>query len=313
VRSRKSPIGVDGRRATSDERFLYTEISGVRLIDLHTHTDESDGTSAPDELVGAAVALGLEALGITDHDTFAGYDVAAPLAREVGLDLVCGIELSTKRHRATGARARSIHLLGYFLHEPPPQEFRAWLEGIRVARRDRNRRLADRLQSLGLDITLEEVERLGRSQAGRPHFARVMVEKGYVASIQEAFDLYLDESAKGYVERDEPELEAGIRKLCEAGALSSLAHPIRLSRRNPASFEKDLAEMCAMGLGAIEAYHSDHLQTDTAFFLSLARRYRLAVTGGTDFHGDNKPGLALGTGYGNVAVPRQVLEALRNG
>ena len=283
------------------------------MIDLHTHTDESDGTSAPDELVGAAVALGLEALGITDHDTFAGYDAAAPLASEAGLDLVCGIELSTKRHRAAGARRRSIHVLGYFLDGPPPAEFRGWLERIRLARRDRNRRLADRLQSLGVDVTIEEVERLGRSQAGRPHFARAMVEKGYVSNIQEAFDRYLDESAQAYVERDEPELEAGIRKLREAGGLASLAHPIRLSRRNPAFFDKDLGEMCEMGLGGIEAYHSDHQQTDTAFFLSLARRYRLAVTGGTDFHGDNKPGLALGTGYGNVAVPRQVLEALRNG
>jgi 3',5'-nucleoside bisphosphate phosphatase len=283
------------------------------LIDLHTHTDESDGTSAPAELVGAAVALGLEALGITDHDTLAGYDAAVPLARQAGLDLVCGIELSTKRRLAAGGRGRSIHLLGYFLGGPPPAEFRAWLEGIRLSRRDRNRRLAERLRSLGVGVTIEEVERLGRSQAGRPHFARAMVEKGYVASIQEAFDLYLDESARAYVEREEPELAAGIRKLREAGGLASLAHPIRLSRRNPASFEKDLAGMCEMGLGAIEAYHSDHRWADTEFFLLLARRYGLAVTGGTDFHGDNKPGLALGTGYGNVAVPRQVLDALRNG
>ena len=282
------------------------------MIDLHTHTDESDGTTAPARLVGAALALGLEALGITDHDTLAGYDAAAPLARKAGLDLVAGIELSTKRRRAAGGRGRSIHVLGYFLGAPPPADFRAWLEAIRLARRDRNRRLAARLQSLGVDIALEEVERLGRSQAGRPHFARAMIEKGYVSNIQEAFDLYLDESAQAYVEREEPELEAGIRKLREAGGLASLAHPIRLSRRNPPGFEKDLAEMCEMGLDAIEAYHSDHRQEDAEFFLSLARRFGLAVTGGTDFHGDNKPGLALGTGYGNVAVPRQVLDALRN-
>ena len=292
---------------------LYTEIWGPWLIDLHTHTDESDGTSAPAQLVGDAVALGIEALGITDHDTLAGYDAAAPLAREAGLDLVCGIELSTKRHRAAGGRDRSVHVLGYFLSGPPPAEFRAWLEGIRLARRDRNRRLAERLRSLGVEVPIEEVERLGRRQAGRPHFARAMVEKGYVSSIQEAFDLYLDESARAYVGREEPELEEGIRKLREAGGLASLAHPIRLSRRNPASFEKDLAAMCEMGLGAIEVYHSDHRKEDAEFFLRLARRYRLAVTGGTDFHGDNKPGLALGTGYGNVAVPRQVLDALRNG
>ena len=281
------------------------------MIDLHTHTDESDGTSRPAELVDAALALGLEALGITDHDTLAGYDQAVPFAREKGLDLVCGIELSTKRRRAGEVLGRSIHILGYFLGAPAPAEFRSWLEGIRLARRDRNRRLAERLRSLGMDIAIEEVERLGRSQAGRPHFARVMLDKGYVANVQEAFDLYLDESAKAYVERDEPALDAGIRKVREAGGVAALAHPVRLSRRNPAAFEKDLAEMCDMGLSAIEAYHSDHRQVDTEFFLALARRYNLAVTGGTDFHGDNKPGLLLGTGYGNVAVPRQVLDELR--
>jgi len=143
------------------------------MIDLHTHTDESDGTLAAVQLVDAAVAMGLEALGITDHDTLAGYNDAAPRAREAGLDLVCGIELSTRRRaRAAGIRGRSIHLLGYFLREAPAEGFREWLEGIRLARRDRNERLAARLRSLGMDIAIEEVERLGRSQAGRPHFAR---------------------------------------------------------------------------------------------------------------------------------------------
>jgi hypothetical protein len=292
---------------------VYTGICEARLIDLHTHTDESDGTTPPAQLVDAALALGLEALGITDHDTLAGYDAAAPLARQAGLDLVCGIELSTKRRRVPGARGRSVHMLGYFLGPPPPADFRAWLEGIRMGRRDRNRRLAARLRSLGFDIALEEVERLGRSQAGRPHFARLMLDKGYVSNVQEAFDLYLDESAQAYVERDEPDLEEGIRRIREAGGLASLAHPVRLSRRNPAAFEKDLAEMCAMGLNAIEVYHSDHRQADVDYFLALARSHRLAVTGGTDFHGDNKPGLALGAGYGNVAVPRQVLDLLRSG
>ncbi len=283
------------------------------MIDLHTHTDESDGTSRPAELVAAASQIGLEALGITDHDTFAGYDQAVPLASDAGLDLVCGIELSTKRRRAGVPHGRSIHVLGYFLAAPPTDEFRGWLDAIRAARRDRNRRLALRLQSLDLDIQLAEVERLGRSQAGRPHFARLMVDKGYVTTIQEAFDRYLDESAQAYVERDEPELEAGICKIVDAGGLASLAHPFRLSRRSPEAFEKDLAAMREMGLGAIEVYHSDHSAQEVEFYLSLARRYSLAITGGTDFHGDNKPGLTLGAGYGNVEVPRRVLDELRNG
>jgi predicted metal-dependent phosphoesterase TrpH len=281
------------------------------MIDLHTHTDESDGTLTPAQLVNTAVELGLEALGISDHDTLAGYDQAVPCAREADLDLVCGIELSTKWRRTPEGRGRSVHVLGYFLHREPAAEFRTWLESIRQARRDRNQRLAARLRALGMDVQLEEVERLGRSQAGRPHFARLMVDRGYVSSIQEAFDVYLDESAQAYVERDEPDLGAGIRKILEGGGLPVLAHPARLRRRNAAAFEKALPEIFEMGLRAIEVYHSDHGPEDVEYFLSLARRCGLAVTGGTDFHGDNKPGVALGTGYGNVSVPREVLDELR--
>ena len=150
------------------------------MIDLHTHTDESDGTYTPAELVAAAVSQKLEALGITDHDTLAGYDAAEPLAREAGLDLVCGIELSTK------LRGRSVHLLGYFLDAPPKQAFRDWLHEMQMSRRDRNIRLAAKLRSMGFDISLEEVEARGKSLAGRPHFAQVMVEKGYVENTRQA-------------------------------------------------------------------------------------------------------------------------------
>src|SRR5262249_37619424 len=153
----------------------------------------------------------LEALAISDHDTLAGYDRAAPHAAEKGLDLVCGIELSTKFRRKT------VHLLGYFLNEPPADGFRDWLAEMQASRRDRNLRLAERLRSLGLDVTIEEVERKGRSLTGRPHFAKVLLEKGYVSSIQEAFDEYLDESAKGYVDRKEPDLAFGIQQIASGG------------------------------------------------------------------------------------------------
>jgi 3',5'-nucleoside bisphosphate phosphatase len=281
------------------------------MIDLHTHTDESDGTLAPGQLVRAAVELGLEALAITDHDTLAGYDRAAAPARSVGLDLVCGIELSTKLRHHSGGRGKAVHVLGYFFNGIPTTEFRVWLGGVQHSRRDRNRRLAARLESLGLPVTLAEVERLGRSLAGRPHFARLMVEKGYVSSAQEAFDLYLGESGKAYVERDEPGLAEGIRRIREAGGLPSVAHPIRLAR-HASVVERMIGEMRGLGLGAVEAYHSDHSPRDVGQFLDLARRLGLAVTGGTDFHGGAKPAVALGTGIdGNVAVPRAVLDNMR--
>jgi predicted metal-dependent phosphoesterase TrpH len=272
------------------------------LIDLHTHTNESDGTYSPFELVDAAAALGLDALAISDHDTLAGYDRALPRAREKGLDLECGIELSTK------FRGKTVHLLGYFLHEQPVDGFRDWLAEMQATRRDRNVRLAERLRSLGMDVTIEEVEKKGRSLTGRPHFARLMLEKGYVSSIQEAFDEYLDESAKGYVYRREPQFAEGVRRIREAGGIASLAHPVRV----PGDVSALMPELCDAGLNALEAYHSDHSGENTELYLDLATRYGLRVTGGSDFHGAVKPGVRLGTGCGgNLKVPLDLMDRLR--
>ena len=276
------------------------------MIDLHTHTNESDGTYTPFELVDAALAAGLDALAISDHDTLAGYDRALPRAREKGLDLECGIELSTK------FRGRTVHLLGYFLHQPPADGFRHWLAEMQATRRDRNLRLAERLRSLGMDVTIEEVEKKGRSLTGRPHFAKVMLEKGYVSTIQEAFDEYLDESAKGYVDRQEPDLTLGIQRIAAAGGISSIAHPIRLGYRDPDKMRSLVSEMRDAGLSAIEVYHSDHRPADVEQYLGLAREFNLGVTGGSDFHGDVKPGVRLGSGAGgNLDIPKSVLERLR--
>jgi predicted metal-dependent phosphoesterase TrpH len=251
------------------------------------------------------VALHLEALAITDHDTLAGYDRALPRAREKGLDLVCGIELSTKFH------GKTVHLLGYFLHEPPADGFPAWLAEMQSTRRDRNVRMAARLRSLGMDISIEEVERKGRSLAGRPHFAKLMLEKGYVSSIQQAFDDYLDESAKGYVDRQEPDLPLGIKRIAQAGGISSIAHPVRMNYRDPEKMRALVAEMRDAGLTALEVYHSDHRPADVAQYLGLAREFELGVTGGSDFHGDVKPGIRLGSGAGNLNIPQSVLAQLR--
>jgi 3',5'-nucleoside bisphosphate phosphatase len=273
------------------------------MIDLHSHTTESDGTYTPAELVTAAAAIGLAALAITDHDTLAGYHKAKPLAEEAGLRLVCGIELSTKLQ--IPAR-KTVHLLGYFPENEPTAEFVDWLLAMQAARRDRNRRLAAKLQSMGIDIHIEEVEALGRSLAGRPHFARLMVSKGYVSNTTEAFDRYLDESAPGYVDRDEPSLQEGIERIQKAGGVSSLAHPIRLGKRDHTEEEELIAHIGGLGLDAIEAYHSDHNEADVQRYLSYAGKYALKVTGGSDFHGDNKPDVRLG----QAKVPISLLAEL---
>lgn len=276
------------------------------MIDLHSHTDESDGTFTPAELIAEAQRVGLEALAITDHDTLRGYELAAPLATAAGLELICGIELST---RFGGA---SVHLLGYFPCHPPSGDFRQWLDFLLESRRDRNRRLVDRLRSLGVEITLEEVEKRGRSLTGRPHFARILVEKGYARDVQDAFDEFLDESAKGYVQRHEVPIEEAIQRLRDAGGVASLAHPIRVARNDWTKLAEYVGRMAEMGMRGIEVYHSDHSPENVAFYLSLARRFGLTPTGGSDFHGGNKPNISLGTGQrGNLNIPYEVLAGLK--
>ena len=272
------------------------------MIDLHSHTNESDGTCSPAQLIEEAVRAGVSTLGITDHDTFKGYDQARQHAAAAGVELVCGIELSTKLH------GHSVHLLGYFFGNNGHGDFRNWVLDQQAARRDRNIRLVARLQELGFDITLEEAEARGRGMTGRPHFAQILVEKGYVSNLRQAFDDYLDESAKGYVYRREPQFAEGVERIRKAGGIASLAHPVRVKGDVPAL----MPELAESGLNAIEAYHSDHTPQDTALYLDLACRYGLRVTGGSDFHGAVKPGVTLGRGCGgNLHIPEDLLEKLR--
>jgi predicted metal-dependent phosphoesterase TrpH len=276
------------------------------MIDLHSHTDRSDGTLTPAELVSAAVRAGVTTLAITDHDTFVGFDAALPIARAAGLDLICGIEVSTKFHGA------SVHLLGYFLHQPPSTELRDWLEFLLEQRRDRNVRLIARLQELGLDITLAEVEGMGRTLTARPHFARVLIDKGYVKTMQEAFDVYLDESAQGFVERHDVPMAEAIERIKAGGGISSLAHPVRVAKNHWGTLERYIDELARLGMDALEAHHSDHSPEDVSFYTSLAVRFGLGITGGSDFHGANKPHISLGTGLrNNLHLPPDLLPNLR--
>jgi len=276
------------------------------MIDLHSHTTASDGTFSPAQLVDEALRTGVRVLGITDHDTFSGFDQALLLARKAGVELVCGIELSTKLH------GNSVHLLGYFLNPVLNAEgfevFRAWIGDLQASRRDRNVRLIARLRELGLNITLEEVQAHGGEMTGRPHFAQVLIEKGYVRNMQQAFDDYLDESARGYVTRREPQFAEAVKYIRDAGGIASLAHPIRI-REDVASI---LPELRSAGLNAIEVYHSDHSAALTALYRQFAEQHALMVTGGSDFHGAVKPEIKLGTGRGgNLKVPMDLVDRLR--
>lgn len=284
------------------------------MIDLHAHTDASDGSLSPEALVARASELGLEALGICDHDTLAGYELAVPAAAAAGLELICGVELSTRHPLRGRPDSLALHLLGYFLSGEPGEEFRSWLKSTQEKRRDRNRRLAARLERLGVNVALEEVEALGRHLTGRSHFARLMVEKGYVHSVQEAFDLYLGERAPGYVARRGPSTVEAIRQVRQAGGMPVLAHPRRSLQGAGDGLEEVVSELHAAGLGGLEVYHSDHTPQDQVRLEGLAASLGLAATGGSDFHGQVKPGVELGAGLGgNLAIPYRVLEALRAG
>jgi predicted metal-dependent phosphoesterase TrpH len=278
----------------------------LNLVDLHTHTTESDGTLTPEELVRAAFESGLRTLAITDHDTMEGHAPALAAAKAHGIDLIRGIELTSKH------TSGNVHLLGYFFDVVPGGDFDAWLDHVLESRRDRNRRLAARLRELGLDITVEEAERYGRRLTGRPHFARVLVAKGYVRSIRDAFDHYIGETGDAYIERESPGVAEAIGRIIAAGGIPSLAHPFRLVVRDRAEEQATIAQFAAAGLGAIEAFHPDHDEAATLHYQDLAARFGLAVSGGSDFHGANKPGVELGRGVnGNLRVPEWVVPALR--
>ena len=263
----------------------------------------------PSELIGIAQRSGLAALGITDHDTFDGYEQALPHARVAGLDLVRGIELNSRL--VQGGGTIYVHVLGYFPNDAPSAGFLSWLTGERDDRRSRNRRLVEALQNRNIDITLEEVEARGRSLAGRTHFAHILVDKGYAYNSEDAFRRYLGESAPSYVERQSLPTAEVVRIIREGGGIPAIAHPVRL--RLPRDKEREvLISLKDSGLLALEVYHSDHAPELQAYYRQLAQELNLLPTGGSDFHGAPKPSIALGTGlHGNVRVPFEFLERLR--
>lgn len=279
------------------------------MIDLHSHTDESDGSLKPRELIDLAVRTGLEALAISDHDTFTGYLEALPWAKQAGLDLVRAIELNS---RVEGNGGRSVHILAYFPFREPAQEFIVWLNETRRERNERNEKLITSLQGSGVDITLAEVEAKGRSLTSRPHFARVLMDKGYANSMDDAFHRFLGEDAASYVQRESlttPETVALVRR---TGGIPVVAHPIRLNMPRQAE-RRFLLEAKEAGLMGLEVFHSEHSADLQQYYLGLAEDLELLPTGGSDFHGPTvKPDIELGTGRnGNIRVPLAFLDGLR--
>ncbi len=181
---------------------------------------------------------------------------------------------------------------------------------LRIKRRERNGLIAERLQQLGLDVTLEEAEAIGRNITARPHFASVMIRKGQVADVREAFDVYLGETGQAYIEREDPPIEEAIGRARAAGGVTSLAHAIRLNQTDFEHEAKLISGWAANGLDAIEVWHSDHGEAEEARYGHIADSCGLARTGGSDFHGEHTPGVLPGIGKGRLSVPVSVVNEL---
>ena len=266
-------------------------------IDLHTHSTVSDGLLTPAALVDAAARLGLRALGLTDHDTVKGLAEAEAAAARAGLEFVPGLELST------GGDGDEVHLLAYLIDRDDPALLTA-LADFAARRVERIERIVARLATTGVRLDPARVFALaGPGTAGRPHVARALIEAGYVADTHEAFNRYLRGGQPGYVPRAKVAPERAIALVRAAGGVPVLAHP-----RSATNLERTLARLVPAGLAGLEVYYGEYDNATRASLATVAARWGLVATGGSDFHGPNfKPGRDLG----GPPVPPAALDHLR--
>lgn len=254
--------------------------------DLHTHSTASDGQYTPSDLVRLAKARGLELLALTDHDTIDGLDEAIHAGELQNLRILRGVELGAREYR-------NLHILGYGFSSEPAALTQLCNE-MKAGRDERKYRIIDFLHEKGVDISLEEVEELaGGDVIGRPHFAQVMVRHGYVQSNREAFDRYLDTREYQRIERKKPSACTCIEAIRSAGGKAAFAHPYQVGLDDN-DLEVMVQRLTECGLDAIECYYPKHTLKQQMFYLHLAKKYNLHVTGGSDFHGEQvKPDIAL--------------------
>ncbi len=288
---------------TMKSRFCTGE-----CIDLHTHSTASDGTFSPGELMVHAAARGLGAIALTDHDTVAGLREAGDAAIRLGIEFIPGVELSLNCDDFSPEG--QMHLIGFFI-DPENERLQQGLEFLRGKRQERVPRVLENLKDSGIELPGELLSRLaGESAVGRPHIASALVEMGAVKSMQEAFDVYLKKGAPGYVPKKKFDMHEAVPMIQDAGGIPILAHPkyLRMEYRQLSGLLDELKDIGLMGL---EAYYSHHSDEETGEYLRMAREKELLISGGSDFHGSNKPDIELGTGKGNLCVPYSLLEDMK--
>ncbi len=278
-------------------------------IDLHIHSTASDGTLSPPELLHLAQNLNLGAIAITDHDTLDGSKEALGYGIPPSIKFLTGIEISATPPPSFSCPG-SFHILGYGFDMDDPVLNRS-LSRLKASRKSRNPRILELLSKMGIELTLNEVRDLaGDSQLGRPHIAQLMVKKGFVRSIDEAFDKYLGKGKPAYVDRFRFDCEKTIQTILDAGGIPVLAHPFLLNMNDEKIFDGLMAVLTEMGLRGLEVYFPEHTADLVDYYTRIANRYNLLMTGGTDFHGDVKPEIKMGSGRGNLFIPYELYEKL---
>jgi len=290
---------------------MISKMKKSNRIDLHTHTTASDGTLSPAKLARLAAKEGLVAFAVTDHDTVAGVTSAMAEGARRGVDVITGVEISLdyKGPKVDG-RSAWMHLLVY--HLPLGGPLAKKLGELQQWRAERNVRIIAKLCDMGLNMTLDEVAAAsGGGQIGRPHFAKVMLDKGYVETRQEAFDRYLTKDAPAYEDKRRLSPDDAISRARAEGAVPVIAHPYSLGLEGDA-LRENIAHWRDQGLCGLEVIYPEHGPELREKLTALADDLGLIITGGSDFHGDNKPDIELGRGRnGNVTVPASVLLDIR--
>lgn len=279
-------------------------------IDLHVHSCFSDGTSTPEQLVQLAKKAGLKAFALTDHDTVDGVAKAISCGKAANIQVIPGIELSCE-YVVSPQKKKEIHILGYYLDYTQPA-LNAALSRIAKERDERNRKMCDKLYQAGYPITYEELTaRFPIKILTRAHFAKFLYEKEAVGSIDAAFRKILAQDGPYFVMRQYLTPQKGIEIIKKAGGIPVLAHPM-LYKLSVSEIRNLLTELKSGGLIGLEVLYSRNQGNDEAFLRKLAQEFDLSITGGTDFHGDNKPDLSIGTGTGNLQIPYSLLEKLQS-
>ncbi len=276
----------------------------MKFVDLHVHSNASDGTFTPSEVVALAVEKGLAAIALTDHDTIDGLSEAQAAASGLPIEIIPGIELTCVY------QGEEIHILGIYV-DPADREFISETDALKEIRKKRNEEMIRRFQNAGISITLDEV------MAGNPdtvitraHFARVLLEKGYVKNMDQAFKKYLDYSGPYCPRKDKITPEHAMKILTDCKASPVLAHPYQYHLGDKKT-EELVCYLKDLGLQGLEVYHSSNNQYESGKLRKLARKYDLFPTGGSDFHGSNKPDISLGAGRGGLRVTALLLDDIK--